>query len=193
MHHEGHCGNKHVSWTAIFGGAFAAIGLLFLFNLLSLGLGLTTPTFLNQDMTTLAIPAFIWLFVGGYIILFVAGWVTGKIARHHLEKPCAGFLHGFLAWSLALIISVLVIMPLAPSSSGMLPKNTPLVNIIATENVSAKDKVVIVETQKMQQKVGVATLSTFFIFLAGALGCSFGAYFAMKCRRSDTECYAPKM
>jgi len=83
------CRTKSICWSAIVGGALVALGLIALFHLLTIGIGLSAATRDEQGMTTIAVGSFIWSFIGSYIMLLLAGWVTGGLAKVHLgSKPC---------------------------------------------------------------------------------------------------------
>lgn len=97
---------KCICWGAVFAGAFVAIGLGFLVYLFTAGVGLTAFTTDTTGLTTLAIGGFIVLFFLSYFTMFLAGWTSGLAIKSHCHKPCFGGLHGFLAWSLALVIGI---------------------------------------------------------------------------------------
>ena len=104
-----HC-VKPISWKAVLSGALVAVGLTFLFNILTLGLGLSLFTHNESGQDILVFATLAWMIIGGYAILFLAGWIAGKqkcCSCHGQSFHCSsGFLHGFLAWTVYLIIAV---------------------------------------------------------------------------------------
>ncbi len=72
---------KPITWSAVASGALIAFGLTFLFHLLTLGIGLAIVSDNDQGIRSLALNGFIWTLVGGIIILFIAGWKTGKLIK----------------------------------------------------------------------------------------------------------------
>lgn len=167
-----HC--KHFSWRSIFAGAFVAIGLTFLFNLLTTGLGLTLYTPNEQGAHILGWGALVWMVVGSYITMFVAGWVTGlQSAWGHKITVCKGFLLGFLTWSLYLVISLLILSHVAQSASLAFLKGA-FMYVGAESNAAVVTQHTEVAVQTIH-KMGLATLSTFIIVAVGAIGACVGA------------------
>jgi hypothetical protein len=186
---HGSCHKVKHSWSAVFAGALVGTGLAFLFNLLSLGIGLTSTTQTVRGVETLAIVGLIWLFIGSYIIFFIAGWVTGKIIRKFTMSPRSGALHGFVTWVLALLISVFLMGQISKSSptiiTAMHTDHSSMTSPTATEtynNMPSNPHAIAVTpaTEMALHTAGIATLSTFFIIFAGALGSTLGGFYAIK-------------
>lgn len=193
------CG-KYVSWNAILFGSLVAIGLTFLFNLLTVALGLSLFSPSQSGKMALTFAGFAWILIGGYIILFLAGWVTGRIVSHkHSLHAANGILHGFLAWTIYLIISMFVLSHMASESAATLLRNTVIqsnvthdTDLNATEstkrNVNAENDANEPSPHQVH-KAGIATFATFFIFLIGAIGCCAGACYGIKeCRKCHEKC-----
>jgi TM2 domain-containing membrane protein YozV len=117
-------------------------------------------------------------------------WVTSfglsadGLARFYGAHPCKGILHGFLVWSLAVVIG-LVVMASQAANSGTLGfsklfviKAQTALNQVPIENNN--NQILNEPTQKAIHKIGLGSLSTFFIFLAGALGSCIGGYCGIK-------------
>lgn len=204
-----HRHHKHLSWSGIIAGAFFAVGLTFLFNLLTTGLGLSLFTRNEHGMAVLTVAGLIWLVLGVYFIFFFAGWATGKIAASNLActdgstKHCgSGMLHGFLAWTLYLIVTLLILSHIGEATSMKFYK-TSFTSIgsdvdTTTTKIESDTKVsqgAVLENEKAGNlttrdinKLGWATLITFFIFALGALGACIGACCgASHCQRKDEE------
>jgi hypothetical protein len=200
MHNE-HCQpcGKYISWNAILGGSLVAIGLTFLFNLLTIALGLSLFTHNPSGQMILTFAGFAWILIGVYIILFLAGWVTGRIVNHkHSLHGSNGFLHGFLTWTAYLIISLFVLSHVASDSAAVLLRTTAVqsqannelsLSTVTENNERAQ------ETKNVNKK-GFETFATFFIFLVGAIGCTVGACYGIregrKCHEKCTSTMSAK-
>lgn len=196
-----------ISWSAIISGSVVGIGLCFLFHLLTSGIGLTSMTQTVGGTQVLVAAVLLWLYLGNYLIFFISGWVTGKLARRHCSHACTGLLYGFMAWAVALIISMALF---AQVSSQNTIEIFPSMNSVTLENrtlgarasgaaavvppESANKKAVIVDhnTQDVIQKVGVVNLAIFLVFFSGALGGAIGGYYALRYGKdkcdNDTRC-----
>lgn len=178
---ECHCDVCHKriaygSWKAILSGALVALGLTFLFNLLTAGLGLSLFTENASDQKVLFFAGFAWMLVGGYIILFLAGWVTGRQICQDCP-PCRGFVYGFITWTVYLIMSLLLVANVTEANNFVVLQNSFVTSLgqitLPTNTVN---------------KVGLVTLSTFLLFFVGALGCSIGAYCGIKgCKKCNEK------
>src|SRR5436190_15732131 len=96
------CHFHSLSWTAVMAGAFVAIGLAFLINLFGIGIGLSAygSTSTETGAHALAFGGYIAMIFGAMVVMFVAGGVSGMIARPHCATGCHGILYGFLTWCL---------------------------------------------------------------------------------------------
>lgn len=176
---------KHLSWYAVWVGALVALGLTFLFNLLTVGIGLTLYTVDDQGMQVIRWSGLAWMFVGGYIMLFIAGWCTGKqICNGFSFHPCNGILHGFMAWTVYLIISVILFSFFIEATSTTLMKNA-FFNITLGSNANPTSST---PNPDAVQTMGLATLSTFLLFAIGALGSCIGAYCGIKASQECHKC-----
>lgn len=110
---------RRVSWGAIIAGAFIALTLQVLLNLLGLGFGLVSlePGGEAPD-ATLAVGAILWWTVSGLAALFVGGAVAGRLAGSPTHVD--GALHGLTVWSLATVLSIWLLT----SSVGALLNST---------------------------------------------------------------------
>jgi hypothetical protein len=204
--HDEHCQpcGKYISWQAILGGSLVALGLTFLFNLLTIAIGLSLFTQNTTGKMALTFGGFAWILIGIYIILFLSGWVTGRIVNHrHSLHGANGFLHGFLTWTLYLIISLFALSHMASDSAAALLKTTAVNTEIdsnesvqaGTENTgdSSSVKAQSAQETKSVHKRGITTFSTFFIFLVGAIGCCVGAGYGIReSRKCHEQCTVKK-
>ncbi|MDT0293013.1 hypothetical protein ACFQ3R_09945 [Mesonia ostreae] len=100
---------SRISWGAILAGTLTAIVVAFLLNLLGLGIGLTTidPMTEANPMDGLGTGTLIWWAVSNLAALFIGGMVAGRMCG--MPANSDGGLHGFLAWSLYLILSIYLV------------------------------------------------------------------------------------
>lgn len=192
-------GNCCTSWNGILIGTLVALGLTVLFHVFTLGLGLTAFTRTEDGVMTLAIAGFAWLFIGGYIVYFIAGWIAARYICCITTNPAKGFLQGFITWSLTLVLSILLLSSLIPDINdvNLAPKkNLTVDRTVVTKTaetnlhaVATHPTTVSSATEKEINRAGIATLSTFLIFLSGALGAGFGGYCAVKYYKKEDEPY----
>lgn len=94
--------STNLKWGAIFGGAFAALGIAMMLNALGLALGLA---WINpQDPGSLrpsSIFSGIWLVVVSLVALFVGGYVAARGAG--AMSRGFGALHGLVMWGLSVV------------------------------------------------------------------------------------------
>lgn len=161
-----------ISWTAIIIAALLAVGLSFLLNVFTSGIGLTAFTSDPNGQLTLLIGGFVWLILASYVIYFLVGWVAGMFVR---PSRCLGVLHGFVAWCLALIITAALFSNPAAGAFGTPSYYGTKTNITAVDN-KARAVTNSATNEEAANKLGIGVLAVFFIFLAGALGSITGAY-----------------
>jgi hypothetical protein len=132
------------------------------------------------------IGGFVWLLIASYFIMFLVGWIAGNLVQPH---RCLGVLHGFAAWSLALIIIAALFSQSATSALGtpnnysltpVTAHNAQVVTTTTTTQEAAKanlrEATGSATTTEAVNKVGIGVLGIFFISLAGALGSCTGGY-----------------
>ncbi|MGE3318793.1 MAG: hypothetical protein AB7I18_05805 [Candidatus Berkiella sp.] len=172
---KSNCHHKYLCWRAIFAGAIFAVGISFLFNLLTVGLGLSLYTESPDGKLAFTFAGVSWMMVGSYVILFFAGWITGRLVPdQHSFHLANGMAHGFIAWSLYLIVSVILLS---------LMKDAIVVPALKSFFIDLSNS----HVAKVQAtKLGHAGLVTFFIFFFGALGACIGAACGIK---ESKRCY----
>lgn len=104
--HPNEC--KCISWKPIIVGALVAIGLSFLLNLFSVAIGLTAVTTNSEGVETFAMGGMLGIGIGILASMFAAGWLTGYLSKRHCTQAHLGALYGFLAWTLALLVTVFI-------------------------------------------------------------------------------------
>jgi hypothetical protein len=172
---------KYLSYKAVIAGTIVALGLSFLFNLLTIGLGLSLFTPSKEGLVTLTFAAVAWMIIGSYMTLFVAGWVTGRLVHHEYSFHLAnGMLHGFVTWTLYLIVSILLLAVVSDSASLAVLKSY-FVNFPAMPSTGGNSSHMLAPASASAiNKTGYTALATFFVFLIGAIGCGIGASCGIK-------------
>ncbi len=241
MLNQTHCSahgykSKTITWSAVIAGGMIAFGLSFLFNLITIGIGLTIFPDTAKEMKEMAYIGFLWTVLGAFVIMFFAGWKTGKLIKlcpmhfgaytavpnattsqatpvYHKSCLCAhGLTHGFLAWVLHLMISLVFFIFIAQiatasylSSSFLnLPVGYSVSDAVASDvdnanapnasnaAVAKQDATgdVTPATQAAAHKAGSNAVVLFLIFVMGAVGAALGSYLGLISHR---KCLAKKL
>jgi hypothetical protein len=121
-----------VSWGAVIGGAF--VGAAFSLILLALGAGLGLSAVspwsnVGVSASTVGIAAIVWLMVIEIIASGLGGYLTGRLRTkwtqiHTDEVYFRDTANGFLAWAVALVISVVFLASGAASMVGAVASST---------------------------------------------------------------------
>ncbi len=97
-----------LSWGAIFGGTFTALGVWALLYSLGLALGLSSINPANPSSARAAgIGAGIWSLIAPLIALFIGGMIASRTAG--LVDRGAGAIHGAVLWGLTTVVGVVVL------------------------------------------------------------------------------------
>lgn len=190
---------KYVCWKAVFAGALVAVGLSVLLNLFSIAIGLSAVTTNKEGMMVLAAGGFLGILIGVIAVMFTAGYTAGFLGRAHEARDSVGVTHGFLAWCLALIFTVILAAQIGQYVSGYAkfiahPVAVVMNNNSAEESVDItieKDKqannasMTAAQTEQTANKIGHGALMIFILFFVGALASCFGGYAGVVCR---TKC-----
>lgn len=107
-----------ISWGAIIAGALTSLVLVFLLNLLGLGIGLSAvdPFTESDPLKGIGTGAMIWLGLSNIIALIAGGMVAGRMSGF-LSKADGG-LHGFISWALYAMVSLYLITSTVGSVIG---------------------------------------------------------------------------
>lgn len=97
--------HTNVSWGAIFAGVVTFIALVFVFGLVSIGLGL-------EEAGGTAVG--IWSAIAVIVALGIAGFVSGMLSIR------AGFLHGIATWATSLVATLVLVGWVGSSVLGAL-------------------------------------------------------------------------
>jgi MFS family permease len=109
--------SSRLSWAAIFAGAAVALAVWLILHLLGIGVGLTAID--PDDASSLhkvGIGTGIWSAIAPLVGLFVGGWVSGLAARPMNRRD--GVIHGAVAWAIATISSMIILMTVIVSLAG---------------------------------------------------------------------------
>lgn len=114
-----------ISWPAIIGGAFAAaaVSLMLLFLGTGIGLASVSPWGNSDSPAEFTLKAAIWLIVMQWIASGLGGYLTGRLRTRwtnvHTHEICfRDTTHGFLAWSVATIMTAALVACLTFSAIG---------------------------------------------------------------------------
>lgn len=179
--------SRDLSWTAIIAGALVALSLSFLVHSLNAGLSLSAFTTSDTGMTVLGIGAMLWYLITTVVAMFIAGWVAGKLASHFAGNAFWGIVHGFLAWSLALVIGLALTTSFLGSIIGSEERGASGFTLqhLTQQAGSESDKALTPSkhTENVANTAGATALATFFIFLFGAVAAGVGGYYGSSHRR----------
>lgn len=195
MQNSNTCLTKNLSWGGVVAGALVALGLTFLFNLLTTALGLSLFTKDPDGARVLAFAGYAWVLIGGYVLLFISGWVAGRMVYDNDGSHwCNGIVLGFVTWTFYLILSLMVLSYLAaPVTANLL--RTTFIGIsddnvpTATVTTPTSTTTTTPASTETVNRAGWVAFGTFFIFLVGAFGACMGAVMGMRgcSRRTDTR------
>ena len=177
-----------LSWKPIIAGALVAIGLSFLLNLFSVAIGLTVFTTNSEGVQILVFSGLIACCIGIVTSMFASGWITGYLGQRHCNKRHLGALYGFLAWCVALIVTIFIATQvqqyvsfygnfLSGSNAAIQVSHSaaPLDNVVTTASMPANNLV-------------ISTYILFSLFFLSAFACSLGGHCGMRyvCKHSGT-------
>jgi len=167
--HTNEC--KCLSWRPIVAGAIVAIGLTFLLNLFSIAIGLTAITTNSDGIENLAIGGLIGIGIGILASMFAAGWLTGYLSKRHCNQRHLGALYGFLAWTVALLVSIFI-------ASSVQQYISFYGNIIsgASSVVQASGPNMSVTATTTTQHFVATSYVIFALFFLSAFSCTFGGH-----------------
>lgn len=103
---------RQLSGIAIIIGALIGFGLGFLLDLLGLALELKLFSTTNTGATVIAFGGMMIILIGLIATMFIAGYITGYLAREKETQRKFGLIYGLTTWSLILLLNVLLAMPL---------------------------------------------------------------------------------
>jgi hypothetical protein len=185
-------------WTAIFAGALVGVGLGFLLNMFSMAIGLSAYTTTSTHTTAIAVGGVLGILIGVIVTMGVAGFVAGYLGRFYNCYCHGGVIHGFITWTLVLMLSALLIGSInryvsfyeenldpALVPSQISTANTPASNVTAdvtAEQPNAPEQA-IDENPKHLAWSGWILFISFFL---GAFSSCIGACYGMRCKKEES-------
>jgi hypothetical protein len=185
-----------LSWSAIFAGAFTGVGLNFLLQLYGIAIGLSAySSSPSGGATTIAIGGFLGLIVGVIAAMIAAGYVTGYLGKFYHCYCHGGIIYGFLTWSMALVLSAVMLFPFTHYASAYTRALSPSVEVtnalphpiqIKPDTSSSTKEG---GGTKPAIKVTPSTLTgsswvIFVLFFIGALSSCIGACWGLSCKKA---------
>ena len=184
----------HIHWAAIFAGSFVGVGLGFLLNIFSMAIGLSAYTATPDGASVIAIGGVAGLLIGVIASMGMAGFVTGYLSRFYHCYCHGAVIYGFVTWSLALMLSVLLIIPMSHYISfyerNLNPSLVPTqISAAETGDSTASQKNIPANKEMTpspkHQAMGGWIL--FIIFFLGAFSTCIGACCGMRCKCEKEE------
>jgi hypothetical protein len=152
-----------VSWGAVIGGAFVAAALYLILLALGAGFDLTVVSWSNVGVTptTAGAIAIAWLVLIEIIASAFGGYLTGRLRTkwtliHSDEVFFRDTANGFLAWAVALVVSVAFLASAAASMTGGSAQMRGS-SANATENTLADPNMYVVDALFRSSRVGADT------------------------------------
>lgn len=136
-----------VSWAAVFAGAVAAAALSLILLLLGTGLGFSAVSpWAGKGLSAegLGISAIVWLAFTQLVAAALGGYLAGRLRKrwstlHGDEVYFRDTAHGFLAWSVATLLTAsLIVGSVGTLVGGTAQVGATLSNSPATESVTAR-------------------------------------------------------
>lgn len=187
-------GVTRLNWAAIFAGALVAVGLSFLLDIFGVAIGLSAYSSTSNGATALAVGGILGILIGVLVAMGTAGFVAGYLSRFYHCYCHGGILYGFLTWSVALILSALLIIPVghyvslyedslypAATAMEMGVANAPSANANTTQVSAAGDQ----NATANAKNLACSSWILFVLFFLGAIASCLGACCGMKCRKEE--------
>lgn len=181
--HSNEC--KCLSWKPIIAGALVAVGLTFLLNLFSVAISLNAFTTSTEGGEKLVLGGLIGTGIGVIAAMFAAGWLTGYLGKHYCTKRHLGALYGFLAWCVALIITIFLASHAQEYVTFYGHFISGTANTVQVASSSAAGA--ITATSELSPKsLVISTYIIFILFFLSAFSCSLGGHCGMrhKCKHN---------
>lgn len=201
LHHR-----PRVCWSAVFAGAFVGAGLGFLLHLFGLAIGLSAYSSSADGATAIAIGGILGMLIGVIVSMGAAGFVAGYLGRFHYSHCHGGVIHGFVTWSIALLLSAIFVIPLThyitSYTRGLAPgvavaktvvqqasDTTEGVSSPATNQAKINNKA---DTPTTREALSYSSWIVFLLFFVGALSSCVGACYGMDCKHQH-EAHHPEI
>ena len=151
-----------VSWGAVIGGAFVAAAFYLILLALGAGLGLSAVSpwsNVGASASTVGTLAIIWLIFIEIIASSLGGYLTGRLRTkwaliHTDEVYFRDTANGFLAWAVALVISVTLLASAATSMVGRVAQLAALSETTGTATSATDPNGYFVDTLFRSDRLG---------------------------------------
>jgi hypothetical protein len=179
---------SYVSWAAIFSGAMVGVGVNFLLNLFSLALGISSFSVPAIGQTLFSFIGFSGFLISAMIAMFITGWISGRLSPTVLPRSW-GVVYGFLAWSVLLIITIILITNMIQYMAFHTNFTSNLVSIKLMNNAPMLTETAAHLTQNSPLSFNVETHQkvivlnawlTFILFFTGAIASCVGGFIGYK-------------
>jgi len=183
------------SWSAVIVGALAGIGVSFLLNLLTVALGLSSFAQTATSAQVFSLGGFTVLTLVSILSMSTLGWIAGYMgASFNINAEIAannttyGYLYGFIAWSLALILTMFLSAHIGNFISyGVSTLSNPTTatqeyeagNSIASNSITDDESIWddgAVESPIAEKTETVALFVMFSLFFIGALSATIAGH-----------------
>ncbi|WP_419421030.1 hypothetical protein ACNVED_06965 [Legionella sp. D16C41] len=172
----------YINWSAVISAAIAGVGLNFLFNLLALALGIASFTIRASGKIEFSLWGFICFCLAALIAMFSTGWLAGRLSYPSLKKMWGCFI-GFLAWSLLLILTIILITNMIQFVAFHANFTSSLVAIKITNDAPMLTEIFLnskapmsVAVEADKKVIVLNALITFIMFILGAGASCLGGY-----------------
>lgn len=131
--------SSRISWGAVFAGAFIAVVIGMLINLLGVGLGgvtIDTSGGSTPSAEAFTAGAAIWLIAATIIALGIGGFIAGRLSGAANSED--GLCHGLTVWAVTVLMGVLVALSVALAGvAGSAIGGANAIGIVAAQAVPA--------------------------------------------------------
>ena len=156
-----------VSWGAVIGGSFvtAAFSLILLALGAGFGLSAVSPwSNVGASASTVGTAAIIWLIFIEVVASALGGYLTGRLRTkwaliHTDEVYFRDTANGFLAWAVALVISVSFLASAAASMAGHVAQASTAPETVGSVNAAMAPNAYFVDTLFRSDRIGPETNS----------------------------------
>lgn len=181
-----------ICWSAILAGAIVGVGLGFILNLFGMAIGLSAYSSSPNGAEIIAIGGVIGLLIGTIATMGTAGFVAGYVSRFQSCYCHGGVLYGFITWSIALILSILLLGPLTNYISSYEKNLSPSFAPVEVSNTVVGNNVIAGEKNNNSPGVSIQAKHLawsgwvlFILFFIGAFSSCIGACCGMKCKKEE--------
>lgn len=189
---------KRICWSSIISGALVALGLNFLLGLFGVAIGISTFTLTTDGAIVLAVGGLLGISLGLVATMLASGYTAGYLGRMYAPQRNLGILYGFLTWSLAIILSALLVGHINNYATTFSNVTSRSVFVVPSEKTNTSEPVTVetlpssmdenhktIKVTATATSMALSAFTLFGLFALGALASCVGALWGMNCRRID--------